>query len=170
MPIRDALLPEFDHEMAGVRKTLERVPFDKLDWYPHPKSFSMGKLATHLADIPGWVAMTLSTDSIDFAPPGGSEHNGPSIPASREELLKTFDKGVADGHAALTTVSDETLFQNWSLLKGGKTVMTMTKMAVMRGFVLSHAIHHRAQLGVYLRMNDIALPSIYGPSADEGQF
>lgn len=169
MALRDALLPEFDHEMAGVRATLERVPDDKLGWKPHEKSFTMGGLAAHLAQVPGWAKETLKQDSLDVAPVGGPAYTPPTA-NSRAELLALFDKNVAAGRAALAETSDESFFQNWSLLKGGKTILSMPRIAVLRSFVLSHAIHHRAQLGVYLRMNNIPVPSIYGPSADEGQF
>jgi uncharacterized damage-inducible protein DinB len=166
MPINQALLPEFDHEMKGVRKSLERVPDDKLTWRPHPKSPNMGWLAGHLANMPSWLVFGINQDSLDLAPVGSPAPKTPE-PKTNKELLELFDKNVAAGRAALAAASDETLMQPWSLLKGGKTVMTMPKVAVVRSFVLNHMIHHRAQLGVYLRLNDIPVPSIYGPSADE---
>jgi uncharacterized damage-inducible protein DinB len=169
MKISDTILPEFDLEMANTRKTLERVPDDKLDWTPHQKSSTMGGLATHLANIPTWAIHALTKDSIDIAPVGEAP---PRVePArSRAELLERFDQAVADARAAIDEASNELLFQPWSLLSGGKTVMTLPRAAVLRGFVMNHTIHHRAQLGVYLRLNDIAVPSIYGPSADEAAF
>jgi uncharacterized damage-inducible protein DinB len=163
------LLNEFDQEMAGTRKTLERVPDDKFDWKPHQKSTTMGNLATHLANIPTWAVHAITKDSIDIAPVG----EGPlrAEPArSREEVLERFDKAVTQARAAINEASNEVLLQPWSLLSGGKTVMTLPRVGVLRGFVMNHNIHHRAQLGVYLRLNDIAVPSIYGPSADEGAF
>ena len=167
MPIRDALLPEFDHEMANTRKTLERVPDDKLDWKPHEKSWSMGSLATHLSTIPSWAFETIQKDSLDIAPPGGPPpRQAPA--ASTQELLDRFDKSVTAGREAIAGASDEHLMKPWSLLSGGNIVLTMPRIAVLRGFVMSHTIHHRAQLGVYLRLNDIPVPAIYGPSADEG--
>jgi uncharacterized damage-inducible protein DinB len=167
MPIKDALLPEFDHEMASTRKTLERVPEDKFGWKPHEKSMTMGRLAGHVAELPGWTVQTLKQDSLDIAPISGPPFQ-PKIATSRADLLAFFDKSVADGRAALASTSDEEMMKPWSLLAGGKTMMTMPKVAVLRTFVLSHGIHHRAQLGVYLRLNDVAVPSVYGPSADEG--
>jgi uncharacterized damage-inducible protein DinB len=167
MRISDMLLPEFDQEMAGTRRTLERVPDDKFDWKPHQKSTTMGDLATHLANIPTWTIHALTKDSIDIAPVGEAPLR--AAPArSREEVLERFDKAVADARVAINEASNETLLQPWSLLSGGRTVMTLPRIGVVRGFVMNHNIHHRAQLGVYLRLNDIAVPSIYGPSADEG--
>lgn len=169
MRISDMLLTEFDHEMANTRKTLERVPDDKFDWTPHQKSTTMGGLATHLANIPTWAMHALTKDSIDIAPVGEAPLR--AEPArSGAEVLERFDKAVADARAAINAASNEELLQPWSLLHGGKTVMTLPRVGVLRGFVMNHNIHHRAQLGVYLRLNDIAVPSIYGPSADEGAF
>jgi uncharacterized damage-inducible protein DinB len=166
MAMKDALLPEFDQEMANTRKSLERVPEDKLGWKPHPKSGTMGWLATHVASLPSWATETMANDSLDLAP-NGVPH-APTVPAkSREELLALFDKNVAAGRAAIAGASDEQFFKPWSLLSNGKTLMTMPRAAVLRGFVMNHLIHHRAQLGVYLRLNDVAVPGLYGPSADE---
>ena len=166
MPLRDALLPEFDHEMANTRKSLERVPEDKFGWKPHEKSGTMGWLSSHLSEIPAYVPVTLAQDSFDIAPQG--EHLPPTKPAaSRSELLDSFDKNVAAARAAISGAEDRVLMQPWSLLSGGKVVFTMPKIAVLRGFVMSHTIHHRAQLGIYLRLNDVPVPAIYGPSADE---
>ena len=166
--MKDAILPEFDHEMSNTRRTLERVPDDKFTWKPHQKSFSMGALATHLTELPMWAAMTLAQDSLDLEPPGGQPYQR-VIPNNTKELLENFDKNLAKARAAIESTSDAELMKPWSLLKAGKTLMTMPKVAVLRGFVMNHNIHHRAQLGVYLRLNDIPVPSIYGPSADEGQ-
>jgi uncharacterized damage-inducible protein DinB len=163
------LLTEFDHEMANTRKTLERVPDDKFDWTPHQKSTTMGGLATHLANIPTWAVHALTKDSIDIAPVGDAPLRAEPARSSAE-VLERFDKAVADARAAIDAASNEELLQPWSLLSGGKTVMTLPRVGVLRGFVMNHNIHHRAQLGVYLRLNDIAVPSIYGPSADEGAF
>ena len=169
MALADALLPEFDQEMAGTRKTLERVPDDKLEWQPHPKSTTLGGLATHLGNLPTWAIYTLTQDSLDLAPEGKP---APRLePAkSRDELLKTFDENISKARAAIAAASDQELFKPWSLLHSGKTLLTLPKIAVLRGFVMNHNIHHRAQLGVYLRLNDIPVPSIYGPSADENPF
>ncbi len=169
MPINQGLLGEFDQEMANTRKTLERVPEDKFGWKPHPKSGTMIWLAGHVAQIPGWAKETMERDSLDIAPPGQPPAQ-PEIPRSRKDLLERFDRGVAAGRAALSSASDDHLMKPWSLLSGGKTIFTMPRIVVFRGFVMNHLIHHRAQLGVYLRLNDIPVPAIYGPSADEGSF
>jgi uncharacterized damage-inducible protein DinB len=169
MPIRDALLPEFDNEMATTRKFLERVPEDKIGWKPHQKSMPMGRLAAHIAELPGWAATTITQDSLDINPPGGPGFT-PAQMTSRQQLLELFDRSAAAGRAAISSVSDEALMKPWSLLNGGKTVFTLPRAAILRSFAFSHVIHHRAQLGVYLRLNDIAVPSSYGPSADEGRF
>ena len=169
MPIRDALLPEFDQEMKNTRRTLERVPEDKLTWKPHPKSGTMGWLAGHVANIPGWCKETINQDSLDLAPPGKPPMQQPA-PKSRQELLELFDKNAKAGRAALSGAEDAHLMKPWSLLKGGTTLMTMPRVAVLRGFVMNHLIHHRAQLGVYLRLNDVPVPAVYGPSADEQPF
>ena len=167
MKISDALLPEFDQEMANTRKTLERIPEDKFAWKPHPKSFSMIALSTHIANMIGWTTDTMSKDSFDVAPPGAPPYKEEPA-ASRKALLEKFDKNVAGARAALAGASDDAFMKPWSLLAGGKTLFTMPRAACIRSFVMNHVIHHRAQLGVYLRLNDIPVPSIYGPSADEG--
>jgi uncharacterized damage-inducible protein DinB len=169
MAIGDGLLPEFDQEMANTRRTLERVPDDKLAWKPHPKSGAMGWLAGHLAQLPNWAALTLAGDSFDLEP-GGVAPTPPPLPKSRQEILDMFDKHVAAGRSAIAGASDEQLLKPWTLLKNGQAILTLPRIAVLRSFVLNHLIHHRAQLGVYLRLNDLPVPSIYGPSADEGAF
>jgi uncharacterized damage-inducible protein DinB len=169
MGINAALLPEFDNEMANTRKTLERVPEGKSDWKPHEKSMAMGGLASHLSNIPTWAVYTIAQDSLDLAP-GGNPLPPQKLAESQAELLSTFDENVAKARAAIAGASDEELFKSWSLLTNGTTILTMPKIAVLRNFVMNHLIHHRAQLGVYLRLNDIPVPSIYGPSADESPF
>lgn len=165
MPLVDALLPEFDHEMTVTRKLLERVPDDKFDWKPHQKSMSLGALAQHVANLPMWGAMTLTQSEIDI---GGA----PQLPsaASRAELLSGFDQRVKETRALLAGTSDAELMAPWSLKKDGHTIFSMPKASVWRSFVLSHLIHHRGQLSVYLRLNDVPVPSMYGPSADEATF
>ena len=165
MPIVDALLPEFDHEMTITRKVLERVPEDKLGWKPHPTSNSLGDLATHVATIPHWGEMTILRDEIDL---GGQGRATPV--ASRAEVLERFDKNVAGTRSAIAGRTDAEMHAQWSLRNGGKTMFTMPKTAVWRGFVMSHLIHHRAQLAVYLRMLEVPVPSMYGPSRDENPF
>jgi uncharacterized damage-inducible protein DinB len=167
--IAQSLLPEFDQEMANTRKTLERVPDDKFDFKPHAKSGSMGWLAGHLANLPLWAVMTLKEDSLDIAPAGGQPFKLPET-KNRKQVLETFDENVANARKGLQSATDAQLMKSWSLLKTGQPIMTMPKVVVLRSFVLNHIIHHRAQLGVYLRLNDLPVPSIYGPSADEGSF
>jgi uncharacterized damage-inducible protein DinB len=168
MGLSESLLPEFDHEMANTRKTLERVPDEKFDWKPHQKSFPMGSLAGHLANLPSWGSLTLGSDSFDMAP-GGEPLKTPALSSGKDVLAK-FDENVAATRAAITGASDQDFFKPWTLMSNGKTILTMPKIAVLRSFVMNHMIHHRAQLGVYLRLNDIPVPSIYGPSADESAF
>jgi len=165
MPLNRALLGEFDHEMANTRKTLERIPEAKWDWKPHPKSGTMGWLANHIAMFPGWAATTFVTESFDFAP-GGKSVEMPNV-RTLKELLAGFDKGVAETRAALAKASDEQLLQTWTLFNNGQTFFSMPRIAVFRSMIMNHLIHHRAQLGVYLRLNDVAVPALYGPSADE---
>jgi uncharacterized damage-inducible protein DinB len=167
MSISSALLPEFDQEMASARRTLERAPLDKSDWRPHPKSMALGRLSSHVAEIPGWALHAIATDELDLAPPGAPPFK-PRIAATRDELLQMFDGHVAAAREAIAGASDEHLMKPWRLLMGGRTIMELPRAAVLRSFVMNHLIHHRAQLGVYLRLNDIAVPAVYGPSADEG--
>ena len=164
MPINQALLAEFDQEMVGTRKTLANLPDDKMAWRPHPKSFPMGTLARHLADLPNWAVETIAKDELEIS-------NFPGYPPpeqnKRDDLLALFDKNVAAARAALEGASDETLMKPWSLMVHGHKAFTLPKIAVLRSFVMNHIIHHRAQLGVYLRLNDCPVPGLYGPSADE---
>ncbi|MFQ5641006.1 MAG: DinB family protein [bacterium] len=166
MKLSNTILPEFDNEMAKTRTILERIPTDKFVWKPHEKSWTMGDLATHLANIPSWTLHTLNEDSLDMAP-SASPPPRVSPADSPEDVLARFDKNVAEARTAIAGTSDEHFHKPWSLLSGGNTVFTLPRIAVLRSFVLNHNIHHRAQLGVYLRLNDVAVPAIYGPSADE---
>lgn len=166
MAYADTILPEFDHEMANTRKVLERIPEDKLDWRAHPKSNTIGWNANHLIEIPSWVEGTLTKTLWDFAPVGGEPYQSPQL-TTRREMLEMFDQNVAAARKAIAAVKDDELGKPWSLLQGGKPIFTMPRSAVIRGFVLNHLIHHRACLCVYYRMNDIAVPGMYGPSGDE---
>lgn len=165
MAISQALLPEFDQEMATTRRLLERVPDDKFDWKPHDKSGTMGWLAGHVATLPFLGTVALTQDSIDMA-------SAPRPPKAnnRADLLATFDKTAAEARKAIAAASDEHLMKSWSLINGGKTLLTLPRVAVLRGFFMNHLIHHRGQLSVYLRLNNVPVPSIYGPSADENPF
>lgn len=162
MPIAQMLLPEFDQEMANTRKMLERVPDGKFDYKPHEKSMKLGRLAAHTAEVPSWVAGTLRTERMDFT---GEEK--PFSPATRKEILDAFDKYVVEAREALSKATDEDLMKTWTLTFKGQQIFAMPRSAVLRTMILSHLIHHRAQLGVYLRLNNIEIPGMYGPSADE---
>jgi uncharacterized damage-inducible protein DinB len=166
MSYADMILPELDKEMASTRKVLERVPEDKLDWRPHPKSNTIGWNANHLVELPGWGSVILSQNEFDFAPVDGQRYESPKL-QTRRELLELFDRNVATIRNAIAGVKDEAMGQMWSLLQGGKPMFTMPRAVVLRSFVLSHMIHHRAILCVYLRLNDIPVPGMYGPSGDE---
>jgi len=166
MPIYEALLPELEMEAATTRKFLERLPEDKLDFKPHEKSMPLGRLAGHVAELFGWGTTTLQTEQLDFAPVGGPAFQ-PLIASSRQQLLGEFEKNLSGFRAALPKTSDQDFMKPWTLLSAGKVFFTMPRITVVRSMVLNHIIHHRAQLGVYYRMNNVPLPSSYGPSADE---
>ena len=163
MPLADALLAEFDHEVTVTRKVLERVPEDKLAWKPHEKSMPLGHLAQHVATIPMWGTTALTTSEFDV---GGQPT--PAFVTSRAELLAMFDRNVTDTRAALAGKGDGELMMPWAFKRDGHTIFSMPRASVWRSFVMNHLIHHRAQLGVYLRLQDVPVPSMYGPSADEG--
>lgn len=166
MSIAESMLPEFDHEMAGTRKTLERIPDDKLSWKAHPKSNTIGWVGSHLAEIPGWVEGTLTRESWDFSPPGDPPYRTPIL-ESRQQILEKFDSNVAAARRAIAATTDEALKKPWSLLYQGNIIFTQSRLDVLRSFILNHMIHHRAYLCSYLRLNDIPVPALYGPSADE---
>jgi len=163
MAIRDALLADYDHEMGTTRRLLERLPDDKLGWKPHEKSMSLGALAAHLGHIPEWAGMILNELAFDLAdaPPGAAD------PASRDAILAAFDATRARTRAWMDK-SDAEYNALWTLKRGGQQLFTVPRVAAFRSFVLHHIIHHRGQLSVYLRLNGVAVPAIYGPSADEG--
>ncbi len=167
MSVAQMLLPEFDNEMKTTRRVLERVPEDKLDWQPHTKSMTLGRLASHLAELAGWGEYTLANDSLNLSPPGGPPFT-PFDSRSRQEILETFDANVQKTRAALEQATDDAAFAKpWTLEFGERVIFTMPRAAVLRGTMFSHIVHHRGQLSVYLRLNDVPVPSIYGPSADE---
>jgi uncharacterized damage-inducible protein DinB len=166
MSYAETLLPEFDHEMASTRRVLERIPEDKLDWKAHGKSNTIGWNANHLAELPGWSVSILTQPNYDFAPIGGEPYQSPKL-ATRQEILDCFDRNVATARKTLAGVKDEIMGDQWSLLAGGQPIFTMPRAAVVRSFLLNHMIHHRAILTVYLRLNDIPVPALYGPSGDE---
>ena len=169
MGIAQSFLPEFDQEMANTRKTLERVSDEKWEYKPHPKSGTMGWYAAHLSNLPLWAVVTLKQNVLDMAPASGQPMQLPS-PKNKKEVLENFDKNVADARKGIEAASDEELRKIWSLERGGQKLMSMPKAVVLRSFVMNHIIHHRGQLTVYLRLNDIPVPALYGPSGDEGSF
>jgi uncharacterized damage-inducible protein DinB len=164
------LLPEFDLEMAAARRTLERIPEDKLAWKPHEKSMTLGRLAGHIAELPGMGVSVIKDDFLDFANrPAGELPRKPTVAESQKHVLELFDKNVAALRAGIAGASDQHWAKNWKLSMGEKTFYDGTRMGAMRRMVMNHVIHHRAQLGVYLRLNGVPVPSVYGPSADEGR-
>ena len=163
MSMAKPLGQELEHEAAVTRKCLERVPTDKFGWKPHPKSMSLGQLASHITEIAGWAADTLEKDGLNF---NMSEYK-PYAAKDSAALLKQFDEQIGKAKTALGKASDDRLMAKWKLTMDGNEMINMPRVAVMRSFVLSHMIHHRGQLSVYLRENNIPVPAIYGPSADE---
>jgi uncharacterized damage-inducible protein DinB len=166
MSIAETLLPEFDQEMANTRKVLERVPDEKWNWKPHDKSGTTGWLAGHVGTVPEWLTMTLASESFDYAPVDGPSFTPPKI-ENNKQLLDAFDKASTDARAALVKASDADLAKGWTLLAGGKEIFTMPRVACIRGMIINHLIHHRGQLTVYLRLLNVPVPGLYGPSADE---
>ena len=164
MSIAQSILPEFEYEMSNTRKTLERVPEDKLEYKPDPKSMPLGRLAGHIAEMVNWGAGTLQTESLNL---DGGDYK-PFSPTTRAQLLAEFDKNVAAARTEIAKATDPQMLQNWSLIFGGKPVLNMPRAGVIRSMVINHIIHHRAQLTVYYRMNGVPVPALYGPSADEG--
>jgi uncharacterized damage-inducible protein DinB len=168
MSISEALLPEFDQEMANTRKLLACVPEEIPEYKPHEKSMPLGRLAGHVAELPNWAVNTIRLTTLDLTPATGEGFKA-FFAKSRTELLDTFDKNVAEAREAIAGASDEDLHMIWTLVFRGQTVLQMPRIAVLRSVVMNHLIHHRAQLGVYLRLNNIAIPGMYGPSADEAR-
>lgn len=166
MSMSASLLPEFDQEMAKTRTALERVPDEKFGWKPHEKSFSFMELVNHLARIPGWGTATLTTEAMDLDPEKGEFVPPPPVETG-EEVLALFDEGVGALRSALGGATDEDLMKPWTLFNGGQALFTMSRLEVIRGMILNHTVHHRGQLTVYLRLNDLPVPPLYGPSADE---
>lgn len=166
MPIRDVLLPEYEHEMAQTRKALARVPMERASWKPHEKSMALGYLASHIADMPQWMVHTVEQDELDMVPEKGKPYTVPTH-ETRDELLEAFDRNVAAGRAALETLEDAALPQIWTLKLEGEIVFKQPRIVVLRSMVMNHIVHHRGQLSVYLRLLGVPVPALYGPSADE---
>lgn len=163
MPISELLLHEFDDEMKKTRTTLERVPADKPDFAPHPKSMVLGKLAPHIAELAGFGATILTTPELDFS----NAANRQRPPFESTGLLKAFDENVAKARTALQSMKDDAWTQPWKLSLQGKPILSGSRFLAYRQMFLNHLVHHRAQLGVYLRLNEKPLPATYGPSADD---
>jgi uncharacterized damage-inducible protein DinB len=156
------LLPEFDEEMKNTRRLLACVPDGIFEYQPHEKSMALGRLASHIAEMPSWAVFTLDREVLELAADAK-----PRVAATRAELLEMFDQKVPEAREKIAAASDEDWQKTWSLIWGGKNVLSMPRSAVMRTMVMNHMIHHRGQLGVYLRLKDVMFPGMYGPSADE---
>lgn len=163
MSLNDFLLPEFDAEMKRTRSTLERVPSDKKDFAPHPKSMPLGKLASHVAQLTRFGETILTTPGIDIS----QRKSGQAPPETPKQLVQALDEGAAVTRAALQKITDQGWNEPWKLTMGDTVLFQGPRFQAYRAMFMNHLIHHRAQLGVYLRLNEIAVPSIYGPSADE---
>ena len=164
MRLADSLLMEIDQEAQTTKRVLERIPADKLAWKPHPKSYSLGQLALHIASVPGSVAAAAVPDTMEA--PSFSQPE----PKSRQEVLDTFSKSLESAKETLKKMDDARLTSTWSLTKNGKVLMSVPRIGFIRSILMNHNYHHRGQLSVYLRMLDVPVPSIYGPSADENPF
>jgi uncharacterized damage-inducible protein DinB len=162
MTISQMLLPEFDQEMASTRKLLACVPDDKFSWKPHEKSMALGRLASHVAEMPAWAVPTMEQDTLEISP-----DQKPFLATTTAELLAAFDKNVAAARALIEAASDETMARDWAFFYAGNKIFNAPKSSILRGMVMNHLIHHRGQLGVYLRLQNIPIPGMYGPSADE---
>ena len=166
MPIADLLVPELEQELAVTRRVLERVPDDRPDWTPHPKSFSIAHLAQLTVRLPGWIPMMLDRTELDIAP-----KQGPQFPGYSNEktstLLAEFDKNAKAARAAVEKASDADFQVPWTLLKGGEKILTQPRYQMLRYMAVNHMVHHRAQLSVYLRLLEVPLPQMYGPTADD---
>ena len=163
MPIHQSLIAELQTEAAKTRKMLERVPVEKNGWAPHAKSMKLGRLATHVAELPGWITMTMATDELDWA----NFNYKPVVADSIEDLLAKHDENVTQAIAILENCNDEDFDKPWTMRNGEQIYFTMPKSTALRTFALSHMIHHRGQLSVYLRLLDVQVPGMFGPSADE---
>lgn len=167
MAFKDSFLSEFDQEMAKTRKTLELVPEEKFAWKPHAKSMAMGALASHLVNLAGFGGMIFDSASFEMAPQGAEPPRPMFSAKTRKDLLETFDKNAGFARSRIENATEDQLAETWTLLNGGNVIFALPRRGVLRAMLISHSIHHRAQLGVYLRLNNLPVPSIYGPSADE---
>ncbi|MDX2194589.1 MAG: DinB family protein [Gemmatimonadales bacterium] len=166
MSIAQGMLPELQHELATTRKFLERIPEAQAGWTPHPKSMTLGALAVHIAEMAGWAAPTLQYPEFDLHPAGGEAYQSPPF-TTTAALVAMFDAAVPQALAALAATSDEAMMQPWALKRAGTVLMQMPRAVVLRSMILNHIVHHRAQLGLYLRMLDVPVPAAYGNTADD---
>jgi uncharacterized damage-inducible protein DinB len=164
MKLADSIVAELDNEAQTTKRLLERLPDEKLSWKPHAKSFSLGQLALHIAAVPGSIAAAVTKDTMEAPDFAQAEAK------SRNEVIETFTKSMSAAMATVKSMDDARLNSTWSLTKNGKTILSMPRVAVVRNIMMNHIYHHRGQLSVYLRMLEVPLPSIYGPSADENPF
>lgn len=164
MPINKALIAELKNESANTKKLMQRVPMEEAEWKPHERSMTLGRLAQHVAELHGWVAMVIQKDELSF---DTNTFKAPEPLKSNHELLMLLDNKTSDSIIALEGAADEHLEKDWSLIVNGHTAFTLPRKVVIRTMALNHLIHHRGQLSVYLRLLDIPIPGIYGPSADE---
>jgi uncharacterized damage-inducible protein DinB len=169
MKLTDLFLAELDREAPLTRRALERVPEGRNEWKPHAKSMPLGRLATLVAGMPGWLGMMIAKDEFDLNPPGGSSGSFKTDFRTSQDLIKIMEDGVAAARAELERTTDEHLMKPWRLLVAGKTVAEQPRHIMMRDSI-NHLAHHRGQLTVYLRLNDVPVPAIYGPSADDQRF
>lgn len=170
MVIKDALVPEFDHEIGTLRRLLDRLPEDKIGWKPHEKSYTLGQLASHLVHLPRWGLSILDEPFFDLAAgTETAEERQKRTVSSRRQALELLDKNAAAFRARLVSKQDVELMAPWELRRGATPLMTLPRITAIRSLIMNHLIHHRGQFSLYLRLNDVPLPPIYGPSADEGQ-
>jgi len=162
MSIISSMLAEFEHENTTTRKVLERVPEDKFGWKPHEKSWTLAQLASHVASVPSWAAPVVTDTKLELSP-----DFKPFVATTRKALLEYWEGNVAAAKKALSSISDSDLMVNWKMVAGGQTIIDQPRAAVLRGVIFNHGIHHRGQLSVYLRLLNVPVPAMYGPSADE---
>ncbi len=163
MSLKDGLIAELKHESASTKKMLERVPYDKQDWKPHDKSMTLGKLAVHVAEIPHWISDIINIDEFDF-----EQHYKPNQAGSQEELMKVYQDNLDAAVANIEKMGDADFFKMWTVKKGDQVYHNLPKVVAIRAWAFSHLVHHRGQLSVYLRLLDVPVPGMYGPTADEG--
>ncbi len=162
MPINQSFISELEEQAKGTKQLLERVPLEKADWKPHEKSTTMGRLATHVAELPGWISFILSTEEIDFS----KLDYKPRIAASTKELLEIFDENISKSLESLKKAKDKDFTKTWTMRSGEQVHFVLPKDVVLRSFSYNHLYHHRGQLTVYLRLNNVPLPNLFGPTAD----